>query len=84
MEGEDNVTLAQVPRPVVLELLKTFRHFMGPFAKVIMKQEMTKMGISSATLKREQWPDLCGTLGDRIPDLQRRTRFAAQARQILT
>ncbi len=84
MTDAEGTPHGMIPRPVVLELLAAFRHYMGPFAKVIMKQEMTKMGISSQTLQRTHWPDLCGTLGEKIPDLQRRNKFAAKARQILT
>jgi hypothetical protein len=76
---DENGTL----RPAVLNLLKSYTMQVGPFAKVIMKQEMEKIGVSSTTIRADQWEVLCDKLAKKIPDYNQRTTFQNEAKSIL-
>jgi len=60
---------------VMNALLKLFAKQIGPFAKVILKEELTKIGATASTLVRSQYEDLVGMLVRRLPDSGKRKEF---------
>jgi len=56
-------------------LLKSLSKQIGPFARVILKEELTKMGASASTLVRSQYEDLVGMLARRLADPGERHEF---------
>ena len=67
----------------VRALLKALATQLGPFAKVLLKQEMAKMGVSARTVGYSHYRDLADVLGKRIPDESKRDEFSKQAKAIL-
>jgi len=84
-------TLEDAPIPpdavgagVVNELVKLLSGHVGPFAKVIFKQELKRIGASTQTLTRSQYDDFVTFLVAKIPDTAGKTQFAAAARRLTT
>jgi len=69
---------------VVNELAKLLSGHVGPFAKVIFKQELKRIGASAQTLTRSQYDDFVTFLAAKIPDPAGQTKFAAAARRLTT
>ncbi len=68
-----------VGRPIVDALLKALAKHIGPFAKLIMKEELTKLGVTAATLGFSQYEDFVGLLGRRLQDPVKRREFMTEA-----
>jgi hypothetical protein len=76
--GDDTVAPPNAVGPDVMNaLLKSFAKQIGPFAKVILREELTKMGVTASTLVRAQYEDLVGMLVRRLPDSGKRKEFMA-------
>ncbi len=72
-----------VGKEVVHRLMKALARQVGPFAKVFLKQELTKLGATPRTLVRDQYSDLVQILGRRISDEGQREAFSAEASRLL-
>jgi predicted regulator of Ras-like GTPase activity (Roadblock/LC7/MglB family) len=70
-----------VDRSIVQQLLVIYREFLGPAAKVVFKQQLGTLGVTSRTLRRAQFGDLVARLTSKIPVVQRQKEFIAAARQ---
>lgn len=70
-----------VDRSVVHQLLSIYRDFLGPAAKLVFKQQLASLGVTSRTLRRPQVGDLVGRLASKIPAPQRQKEFIAAVRQ---
>jgi len=60
-------------------LQKAFAKHIGPFAKVVLNEELTKMGAAATTLGHAQYDELVKALGNRLPDVMKRREFMAEA-----
>jgi len=76
--GDETVVPPNAVGPDVMNaLLRCFARQIGPFAKVILREELTKMGATASTLVRAQYEDLVGMLVRRLPDSGKRKEFMA-------
>jgi hypothetical protein len=73
--GNQEVPPDAVPREEVLKLLDVYRQFVGPAAKVMLKQELEGLGVSSRTLRKGQLRDFVTRLARRIPSVDRQQQF---------
>ncbi len=73
-----NAVGARVMRGVVQALAKQ----VGPFAKVMVKKELKKMGASSSTLDQSMFEDFVQNVSKKIDDPDGRRAFLAQAREL--
>ncbi len=60
-------------------LLKALARHIGPFAKLIMKEELTKLGLTPATLGFAQYEDFVSLLSRRVQDPAKRREFITEA-----
>ncbi len=67
---------------VMRALLKEFSKQLGPFAKVVLKQELGRMGLSARTCGRQHYDDLIGILAKKIPEPSKREDFIVQVREL--
>jgi hypothetical protein len=78
---------ARVPNAVgsgvVDALLKTFAKQIGPFAKIALKEEMARLGVTPSTLVPAQFEDLVTILAARLTDPAKQKQFVAEARSHL-
>jgi hypothetical protein len=84
-------TLEDAPIPpdavgvsVVNELAKLLSGHVGPFAKVIFKQELKRIGAGVQTLTWSQYDDFVTFLAAKIPDPAGKNKFVAAARRLTT
>ena len=68
---------------VLKRLLKALARQLGPASKIVLKQEITKMGSSPSTLVAGQYNDLVLMLSRRIPDQSKIDEFLREARTLL-
>jgi predicted regulator of Ras-like GTPase activity (Roadblock/LC7/MglB family) len=80
-EGDVEIPPDAVDRSVVQQLLAIYREFLGPAAKLVFKQQLGSLGVSSRTLRRAQVGDLVARLAAKIPVPQRQKEFVAAARK---
>lgn len=73
--GNQELPPDAVPREDVLKLLETYRQYVGPAAKVMLKQELDGLGVSSRTLRKGQYRDFVARLARRIPSVDRQQEF---------
>ena len=66
------------------ELVKLLAVQVGPFAKVLFKQELKRIGATVQTLTRSQLDDLVTLLAPKIPDPTARNQFIAAAKRLVT
>jgi hypothetical protein len=64
-----------IPRARILLILEVYRQFMGPAAKVVFKQELESLGVTSRTLRQEQLTDFLKRLARHLPGLERQQQF---------
>jgi predicted regulator of Ras-like GTPase activity (Roadblock/LC7/MglB family) len=64
-----------IPRTRILLILDVYRQSMGPAAKVVFKQELESLGVTSRTLRQEQLGDFLKRLARHIPGLERQQQF---------
>lgn len=69
-------------RPVVLRLLEVFTSYMGPAARMVLRQQLDTLGASTRTLRESQYDSLVLALATRIPSPVRKDEFLAAARQV--
>ena len=72
-----------VGKAPIRDLLHMLQRLVGPAAKLVLKQELTKLGVSARTLRQGQWADLIDALGRRIADADKRRAFAEAAKQLV-
>jgi hypothetical protein len=60
-------------------LLRALARHIGPFAKLIMKEELTKLGLTPATLGFAQYEDFVSLLSRRVQDPAKRREFITEA-----
>lgn len=68
---------------VVNALVKLLAQEVGPFAKVHVKNELAKLGVSAQTVGRGQFLDLIGMVAKKIPDVAKQRDFVAAAKALL-
>jgi len=71
-----------VDRRVLLQLLEVYRNFLGPAAKLMLKQQLGLLGVTSHTLRRSQFGDFVTRLAQKIPSPERQREFVAAARDL--
>jgi len=71
-----------VDRSVLQSLLVIYREYLGPAAKIVFKQQLEGLGVTSRTLRKAQLGDLLTRLSAKIPVAQRQKEFLAAARQL--
>ena len=68
-----------VGKNVMDGLLRALARHIGPFAKLIMKEELTKLGLTPATLGFGQYEDFINMLSRRVQDPGKRREFMTEA-----
>lgn len=68
-----------VGKAVIDGLLRALARQIGPFAKLIMKEELTKLGVTGATLGFSQYEDFINMLSRRLQDPAKRREFMTEA-----
>jgi predicted regulator of Ras-like GTPase activity (Roadblock/LC7/MglB family) len=68
-----------VGKVVIDGLLRALARQIGPFAKLIMKEELTKLGVTGATLGYSQYDDFINMLSRRLQDPAKRREFMTEA-----
>jgi hypothetical protein len=63
-------------------LLKALARHIGPFAKLIMKEELTKLGLTPTTLGFGQYEDFVSLLSRRVQDPAKRREFLTEAEKL--
>jgi len=63
-------------------VLKALARHIGPFAKLIMKEELTKLGATPATLGFAQYEDFVSLLSRRVQDPTKRREFITEAESL--
>lgn len=63
-------------------LLKALARHIGPFAKLIMKEELTKLGATPTTLGFSQYEDFVSLLSRRVQDPAKRREFITEAESL--
>jgi hypothetical protein len=82
---EGQVRLPNAVGPAVVDaLIKMFARHIGPFAKMAVKEEMKKLGVTPYSLVPAQFDDLISILSTRLPDAAKRSQFIAEGRTILS
>lgn len=72
-----------VGRERVIELLRAYTLAIGPAAKVLLKQQLAELGVSSRTLRIGQMHDLVMRLATKIPTAERQQEFVDAVRAIM-
>lgn len=68
-----------VGKNIMDSLLRALARHIGPFAKLIMKEELTKLGLTPATLGFAQYDDFVSLLSRRVQDPAKRREFITEA-----
>jgi len=71
-----------VDRGLILQLLELYRNYLGPAAKLVVKQQLAGLGVTSRTLRAAQLGDFVVRLAQKIPNPERQREFVAAARQL--
>jgi hypothetical protein len=71
-----------VGKPIMDGLLRALARHIGPFAKLIMKEELTKLGLTPATLGFSQYDDFVTLLSRRVQDPAKRREFITEAESL--
>jgi hypothetical protein len=81
--SESQDTMVTVPdavgKHIMDALLKALARHIGPFAKLIMKEELTKLGLTPLTLGFAQYDDFVSLLSRRVQDPAKRREFITEA-----
>lgn len=78
----DQIPPDAVGKSNVTQLLTVYANYMGPAAKVVLKQHLAAFGVTARTLRKGQWQDLLNRLGAKIPSAERRREFLVSAERI--
>jgi len=85
-ESGDSGITARMPDsvgPQVMDgLLKALARHIGPFAKLILKEELHKLGATAQTLGFAQYEDFVGMLAGRLQDPAKRREFVEEAERL--
>lgn len=73
--GSQEIPPDAVDRAKVLQVLDVYRQFVGPAAKVMLKQELEGLGVTSRSLRQGQFRDFLTRLARRIPSADRQQQF---------
>jgi predicted regulator of Ras-like GTPase activity (Roadblock/LC7/MglB family) len=68
-----------VDRAVIVQLLDVYRNYLGPAAKLVVKQQLAALGVTSRSLRMGQFGDFVLRLAHRIPSPERQREFIAHA-----
>lgn len=68
-----------VGKNIMDSLLRALARHIGPFAKLIMKEELTKLGLTPTTLGFAQYDDFVSLLSRRVQDPAKRREFITEA-----
>lgn len=79
--GDVEIPPDAVDRAIVQSLLTIYRDYLGPAAKIVFKQQLAGLGVTSRTLRRGQFGDFVARLAAKIPVAQRQKEFIAAVRQ---
>lgn len=79
--GDQEIPPDAVDRSVVHQLLTIYREYLGPAAKLVFKQQLGALGVTSRTLRRGQVSDLTTRLASKIPVAERQKEFLAEVRK---
>lgn len=71
-----------VDRQVIVQLLEVYRNYLGPAAKVVLKQQLAQLGVTSHTLRRAQFGDFVTRLAQKIPSPERQREFVTASRDL--
>jgi len=71
-----------VDRDTMDKLLKALARHIGPFAKMIMKEELTRLGATHSTLEHTRYDELLGSLARRVTDPGKRREFVTEAERL--
>jgi predicted regulator of Ras-like GTPase activity (Roadblock/LC7/MglB family) len=71
-----------VDRALVLQLLDVYRNYLGPAAKVVLKQQLAALGVTSRSLRIGQYGDFVIKLAQRIPNPLRQREFVTDAHRL--
>ncbi len=70
-------------RAIVQQLLTLYRDYLGPAAKMVLKQQLDELGVTSRTLRYSQFGDLLVRLSRKIPTEDRQQTFLHSAQKLL-
>jgi hypothetical protein len=80
---ETNPAVADaVGKNIMDGLLRALARHIGPFAKLIMKEELTKLGLTPSTLGFSQYDDFVSLLSRRVQDPAKRREFITEAESL--
>lgn len=82
--GHDSTpTVADAVGKTIMDgLLRALARHIGPFAKLIMKEELTKLGLTPSTLGFSQYDDFVSLLSRRVQDPAKRREFMKEAESL--
>lgn len=72
-----------VGEQVIKELVMVLTKYVGPFAKVMVKEELKGLGADQRTLRRAAWRDLLEAIVRGIPQQEQREAFMLAASKLL-
>ncbi|HTP30134.1 MAG TPA: hypothetical protein VMK12_31315 [Anaeromyxobacteraceae bacterium] len=70
-----------VERAAVQDLLAIYTNYLGPAAKLVFKQQLAALGVTSRTLRRSQVDEFVALLAAKIPVAVRQREFGAAIRE---
>lgn len=73
--GEQDLPPDAIDRGKILQVLEVYRQFVGPAAKLMLKQELESLGVTSRSLRQGQFRDFIARLARRIPNVERQQQF---------
>jgi predicted regulator of Ras-like GTPase activity (Roadblock/LC7/MglB family) len=71
-----------VDRAVILQLLDVYRNYLGPAAKLVLKQQLAALGVTSRSLRIGQYGDFVIKLAQKIPNPERQREFVTHAHRL--
>jgi hypothetical protein len=80
--GDGIVVPDAVGKETLDKLLRALAKHIGPFAKLMIKEELTRMGATASTLGLSQYDDFIGMLGRRLQDPNKRREFMTEAESL--
>jgi predicted regulator of Ras-like GTPase activity (Roadblock/LC7/MglB family) len=71
-----------VERALILQLLEAYRNYLGPAAKIVLKEQLAALGVTSRSLRSGQYGDFVMRLAQRIPSTERQREFISSAQRL--
>ena len=75
--------LRMVDRAALRRMLTLYQAEVGPAAKLLLKQELGRLGLSARALRTERYPTLVQAISTRIPGEEPRRIFVKQALKLV-